>query len=1126
MVAQKLIHLFHALYVIFFFYNSSPGHPTWLCHWPVKVHPAYRPSYTCPVCRVDFYSFSLQEKQFLYLYQSNRLEILCNALYRVLDSPLSDPLTAETIVVQNPGMARWLSQHIAVETGIAANLNFPLPATFIWNIFSHTLGELPDLSSFNREILLWRILAELNELLTNPSMEAIAAYLRNDENGGKKFQLAGKIADLFDQYLVYRPELLLSWQQGADMHWQAVLWRKLTEHDVMHRATLFQRFNEAEKEGTLMSKKLPKRVCLFGINSLAPVYLEVISRISDLTEIHIFHLSPCAQAWDDILPERLLAMKRHSWRRQGQDDISNYFTSGNPLLASTGSMGQEFFSLLMELNPVEIDLYEAPEPTSLLAMIQGDILELHDRSKGAPQPLETTDNSIRFHCCHSPMREIQVLHDRLLDLFAADPDLKPADILVMAPDINQYAPIVTGVFGSAQDNLHIPWSIADRSYQTDQPVIDAFTGLLELASSRFTAPEVVALLQNRTILTKFNLQEEDIPALRASIFETGIRWGLDMKQRRQQGMDESELYTWAFGLDRLLLGYMTGTLEFPFQGIMPAGSIPEESAPWLGSLAAFIDALQKLQHKLQTDHTPSSWSKILLWMLEHFLDGSHNRCDQDGLRMLREKITRFADNCEQADFQVPVSLAIIHSHFSKQLAEPAGGQAFLSGKVTFCNMVPMRSVPFKIIWLLGMNDMDYPRSQRPPAFDLIAASPRLGDRSRRDDDRYLFLEALLSARNQLSISWLGRDQQSNADQPPSVVVAELRDYINRGWQSPPLGNCSDQLTVEYPLQAFSRHCFNGDSNTTTYAKVWLPAGEEAPDPTFIRQPLPEADVQQHIETSQLIHFWNHPVRYFLEQSIGLRLRMEDEILAESETFCLDNLQKYQLGQKLITRLLAGEDPETSFLQLQAAGELPAGQFGRMVYNERLKTAHSLTLELKPLMQGPVDPVEINLSLDEFRITGWLNSLFTIGRISYRTATCKPEDLLQLWIHHLLLHLTRPPETEPVSIHVATDTIICFKNIDDPATELERLLRYYRQGLGEPLHFYPKTSYAWAKANSDVAARNAARRAWYSGYYNGEEDDPAYTIALRGQYPLDETFENLAALFIPILGYMEEYHATA
>ena len=1063
----------------------------------------------------------------MHLYQSNRLENLFAALCGLLADPPADPLAAEIVVVQNPGMARWLSQHIALQTGIAANLAFPLPATFFWNIFEQTLGEMPDLSAFDRDVLLWRILAELDNLLADPAIEEVGAYLHDDADGSRKFQLAGKITDLFDQYLVYRPGMLLDWEKGKDNHWQAVLWRKLTADHSMHRATLLQHFSDAAAAENLYTKNLPERVCFFGINSLAPAYLEVISRISDLSDIHMFQLSPCRQAWDDILPERLLAMKRQSWRSQGLDDISSYFSSGNPLLASMGTTGREFFSQLMQLDPLETDLYEEPETSSLLAMIQADILDLRDRSQASLVPFDTNDSSIRFHCCHSPMREVQVLHDRLLDLFAADPSLKPADILVMAPDINLYAPAVAGIFGSAREELRIPWSIADRSLRGEQPLIDAFLGLLELVSSRFTAPEVVALLENQAILQKFDLKEDELPAMRSRIRDAGIRWGLDREQRRQQGMDDFGSHTWEFGIERLLLGYITGPLTGPFRDIMPCSGVMNDSGPWLGGLTAFIRKLQRLQQQLRKKHCPDSWSSILLQMLDDFFDDSSSR-DQDGLFMLREAINDFAAYCMQAGFSGAVSLPLIRSHFARQLAEPAGGQAFLSGRVTFCNMVPMRSVPFKVIWLLGMNDMDYPRSQRPPAFDLIAQKPLLGDRSRRDDDRYLFLEALLSARKHLSISWVGRDQQENSPRPPSVVAAELRDYINRAWQTDTDQTASDVLTVEYPLQPFSRHCFDGNPKTGSYTDVWLPAAGSLVEDFFISKPLPQLDTDlQQVDIDRLVQFWNHPVRFFLERRLGLRLRVDDDLLPESEAFQLNALEQYLLARDITTTLLADEDPLPLFHRLQAAGELPMGGFGHILFQDMHDTAASLSRELQPLIKKPVEPCEIDLPLADLRLSGWLTSLYSTGRISYRPATLKAKDILQLWIHHLILTMLQPAGVEPVSIHAATDQTICFRSVDDPGTELAPLLHYYRQGLSEPLHFYPKTSHAWAKAKTETAGMNSAGRTWFSDEFRkGEEEDPAYAIALRGHDPLDEQFELLAALFLPILEHMEEYHATA
>lgn len=1061
----------------------------------------------------------------MHLCQSNRLENLLTALCAVLAEPVSSVLAPELIVVQNPGMARWLSQQIALRTGICANIAFPLPAAFIWRVFEQTLGGLPDLREFSREVLPWRVLGELDSLLDLPALREISAYLNDDRDGGKRFALAGRIADLFDQYLVYRPDMVIAWEKGREQHWQARLWRQLTDGSGKHRAGVLERFFYAADSGTLRTDGLPERVCIFGINSLAPAYLEVISRISRHIDTRIFHFSPCRQAWDDIMPERLIALRRQSWRRRGVADVSRYYSTGNPLLASMGSVGREFFRLLVQMNPVaeEKDLYETPPQDSLLGQIQGDILDLRDRGKGERLPLKPDETSIRFHCCHSPMREVQVLHDRLLDLFAADSSLKPADILIMAPDISRYAAAVAGVFGSASGSLRIPWSIADQPRREEQPVFAAFLGLLALITSRCTAPEVAAVLENPVILARFAIAEQDVPQLRAKIMAAGIRWGLDQNQRRQQRTDAAAaLHTWEAGLDRLLLGCLTGPLDAPWQGIMPCGGGLHDGGDWLGSLADFIRRLQQLRRQTQRPQLPADWAALLLRMISTFLDSGSSQ-HQDGLLVLRQGIADFARSCDTAKFSQSLSLAVIRRHFEQMLAEPAGGQAFLSGRVTFCNMVPMRSVPFKVIWLLGMNDADFPRSQHPPAFDLIAQTPLPGDRSRRDDDRYLFLEALLSARSCLAVSWLGRDQRDNAPRPPSVVAAELCDYINRGWTAAS-GTAADQLTVEHPLQPFSRHCFDGSPAVASYRAEWLPAA--APAPAFSHRPLPRPEPLRQIDLSQLVRFWKHPVRFFLEQRLGLRTFCAADLLPESEVFAPDHLQKYLLAEEILKELRHGrEESKAPFHRRQAAGELPGGQFGHLLYWKMQAEAAELAAKLEPMLRQPAEPAEVDLIVEGVRLTGWLTSLHQSGRVTFRPASLKPNDLLQLWIQHLALLLCRPAGVEPRSVHAAKDKTVCFQAVADPQAELAVLVRLFQQGGCKPLRFYPETSYAWAKkAQSRTAAMEAARRAWHSGYVQGEQEDPAYEIALRGCEPLDEWFEELAGVFRPVLEHLADHQA--
>lgn len=1073
----------------------------------------------------------------LHLYQSNQLEALSSALVRVIEAPLSDPLQPETIVVQHPGMERWLSQQIARQTGIAANLNFPLPATFIWDIFESTGENLPGVSAFKRDVLLWRIMDWLDTPGSHPAMREIAHYLNDDDKKHKQFQLATKITRLFDQYLIYRPEMILRWEQGNDRHWQADLWRELnTQNEAStHWAHLLWKFHSAVDAGALNAESLPWRICFFGISALAPAYLKVLDAISSLTEVHLFHFSPCEEAWDDIVSEQEQAKRRKKINYKAVDETRAYFTSGNSLLASMGKAGRDFFSLLMDLNPVEQDLYQRPKPDSLLHTIQSDILNLRDRNETRDSKVLCDDRSVAFHSCHSPMREVQVLHDRLLDLFAEDPGLKPADILVMAPDINKYAPFISGVFGAPGGTHYIPWAIADLARPVEHPAIEAFLGLLALPGSRFTAAEVMALLETRAIAARFKLDSDALSNIRSRIPEAGIRWGLDKTHRTQQGVDESGMQTWAFGLERLLLGYMTGPLDSPLQEVMPFGGMLTGSETWLGGMAAFVQALQELQKALHQAHSPDDWYLILNQMLEVFFDDSEQSEDLESLRSLRESINTFRSNCEQAAYTHPLNLALISQYFGDEMSGNANAQAFLSGKVSFCSMIPLRSITSKVICLLGMNDSAYPRSERPLSFDLMAAEPRPGDRNQREADRYLFLEMLLQAREHLHISWVGQNLHTNDNQPPSALVAELRDTIDRGWTPPHESSrkkCAELLTQRHPLHAFSNKCFDAKNPAiASYNKTWLPLNTPPIDPLFISSPLEPVITMDDapVDMRELARFWNHPIRYFLQQRLGLNLRKEEEQLAETEAFSLDNLNKYLLTDQLVATKLAGLPEEADYHRMQAAGELPRSELGQVHYAKLQSTAHTMATVLQPLTEQPVEQVVLNLNLSGRCLNGRLHGLHTTGRVSYRAAKCSPKDLMQLWVHHLALLLTRPEGVALKSTHVATDFISSFSEASDPARELERLLIYFHQGVNSPLHFYSRTSFEWARTKNPEAKLNAARKKWCAGRYNpfAEETDIAHKIALRGlalEDLLDDQFEQLAALFNPILAHLEQDNA--
>jgi exodeoxyribonuclease V gamma subunit len=1082
----------------------------------------------------------------LFLHQANRLENLFNMLTEQRATSPDDPFEPEIIIVQNPGMANWLSQQTAIRQSIAANIHFPLPARFIWDIISAQGDVFQDDPGFTHAVMRWRILGLLPSLVDNPQFSQLKAYLQDTHDLHKPYQLACKISDLFDQYLVYRPDMLLNWEQGSEEHWQAELWRQLTISDnaekiknfiqttlsgnLQHRARLLEKFRSLAHHNRLSAEGLARRIFLFGISSLAPVYLEIVAAISALIDVHIFHLNPCHNFWEDLVSDKELAKRRTKWRRKGLEDASSYFDQGNSLLASLGTVGAEFNRQLMDLELYQFEDYQSSPDDSLLARIQNDILTLQDPSMPDIHDqfdLSPTDRSIQFHICHSPLREAQVLHDRLLDLFETNPDLTPGDILVMAPDMERYSAAVAGTWETNDDSLRIPWSLADRSHINDRPIIRSFLELMQILTGRFTGPEIIALLETEAVRNRFDIDEQGANSIRLWIRQTGICWGLDSEHRHALGIENSDLNTWRFGLDRMLLGYITGPLDDPYNDILPWPGIRDSEADLLGSLCTLLDRLWQLHLDFSKNHTPDTWSKLLSNLVTDFFLLDTNENDQESITILRDVIADLEEHCKTAGFNNHIDLTIILTFFKEALSTSYGGQAFLTGRVTFCNMVPMRSIPFRVICLLGMNDGDYPRSQHTPSFDLITSQPKTGDRNRRNDDRYLFLESLLSARDIFYISWVGRSQNDNAVLTPSVVIDELRNYIDRSCNTI-LGSPVSQLTTEYPLQPFSISCFEQTSASWSYAAAWMPPTTQTKyTPVFLPEILePTDENRRQVDINNLSRFWSHPVRFFLQERIGLQLWENEEDLPESEPFDLNHLEQYALGREVIQAHLNHEPPDRTFLRLQKSGSLPHQGFGDNFFNEMQKKILPFTNRVAALLVQPLEPFDLYGTIGAFTITGRLDNLYLVGRITYRHAQLKTKDLLQLWIHHLALNFMRPANCQPVSIHVATDRTILLHPPQEPEKLLFQLLELYFQGLSQPLHFYPETSCAWFLAAEDKKTR-AAETSWDGGYQRkGEKEDAAYQIGLRGDSALDKNFIVLTQILSPLFKHLEDLDATA
>ncbi|RFA27293.1 exodeoxyribonuclease V subunit gamma [Alkalilimnicola ehrlichii] len=642
----------------------------------------------------------------LQLYHSNRLESLADGLALLTQMPAGSPLAPETVLVQSNGMARWLALRLAERNGVCANLRFPYPAAYTWELFCTLLAEVPERSVYNPDILTWRLMSVLPQLKEEPGFEPLAHYLHGGDELAR-YELARRLADVFDQYLVYRPDWILAWEQGEEDHWQARLWRRLTEAGGAHRAALLERCLTALRSGEVAADKLPARLSVFGLSNLPPPLLTLLTELGRHIPIHLFLLSPTEDYWGDLRSEREI------YRQAADaDPEALYLATGNKLLASLGRQGRDFHELLLDQGPEEEALYEPPAGDSLLGGLQLDILELRNRGEdGERTMLAAADNSVQVHNCHSRMRELEVLHDQLLALFDGYPDLTPADVVVMTPDIEAYVPYIEAVFGTAEPH-RIPYTIADRSLRAEEPVAEAFLQLLELVESRFDADQVTSLLALPAVQRRFDIDEHELPRLHDWIRRNGIRWGVDAAHRAELELPAEEANSWRAGLRRMLLGYaLPGDERRLFAGTLPFDEVEGGVAELAGRLAEFLENLFRLPASLAGKRSAADWQLALNQVLERFFLGDEG--EETALQAIREALADLRAEVEAGGCDEALSLAVVLSHLRGALSAAGRAGSFLGGGVTFCAMVPMRSIPFEVVCLIGVNDGEYPRQHRP-----------------------------------------------------------------------------------------------------------------------------------------------------------------------------------------------------------------------------------------------------------------------------------------------------------------------------------------------------------------------------------------------------------------------------
>lgn len=1092
------------------------------------------------------------------------------------------PLEDEWVLVQSNGVAQWLRLALAQAPdqggmGIAAALKTELPSRFQWQAYRAVLGAdaVPAVSPFDKPLLVWRLMRLLPALLAEDVFTPLRRFLLDDDDLRKRYQLAERLADLFDQYQVYRADWLADWGAGHDetvtsrggrqavaeeLRWQPRLWRALlddvgAQHATGSRAAVHQRFMAAAQAWTgERPAGLPRRLVVFGISSLPQQSLEVLAALARWTQVLMCVHNPCAHDWSHIVADKdLLRAERMRQRRragsEGEIAEDGLHLHAQPLLAAWGKQGRDFIRLLDMHDAHEayaeriaaigqrIDVFDANAGDTLLRQLQDDIRDLRPLAETrAHWPALQADDSIRFHVAYGPQREVEILHDQLLAAFAADPSLRPRDVIVMVPDVGVYAPHVQAVFGLRPpgDARHIPYSLADQTQRHHDPLLGALERLLALPQSRVAVSDVLDWLEVPALRARFGIAAAQLPLLQRWVAAANVRWGLHAEQRRALDLPQAEAHnSWDFGLQRMLLGYAVGDGQH-WAGIEPLDEIGGLDAALLGPLAQLLETLQAQWRALAEPATPVQWGERLRALLADCFAAEAD-ADVFTLRRLDQALQAWLDACAAAAMEEALPLSVVREHWLAQLDQAALSQPFFAGAVTFATLMPMRAIPFRVVALLGMNDGDYPRSRIPMDFDLMAQDWRPGDRSRREDDRYLFLEALLSARDRLHLSWVGRSIHDQSERAASVLVAQLREHLAAGWrlagdEELPQDKAGERLlqtlTVEHRLQPFHPAYFTvgGDARLFSHAREWraglVPAAAAMPQ----AGPLAPFKLDGTLTLRLLANFLKEPARAFLQLRLGVYFDADEATVQDQEPFALDGLQNWQLQDELIQAQKAALDADLpredaladTLARMARRGVLPAGHFGALVQAElaapmdKMFGDYAQVLAAWPHALPDVLLDYLPAGQDEaLRLLDWLGGL----RANDEGARCRVllestglvknrryrrDKLLPYWVAHVAGHLGGEALSTVIVSKAGTVTLAPLSS-EDARLYWDVVLQAWQQGLTMPLPLALRTGLAWLEAQGP-AGDTPQSVGWQKARACYEGDDSMFSRAEKADSP--------------------------
>ncbi|RBO93841.1 exodeoxyribonuclease V subunit gamma [Nocardia puris] len=1051
----------------------------------------------------------------LHIHRAERADALADALAALLAVPPPDPFAAEVVAVPAKGIERWLTQHLSAvlgvsgggRDGIAANIRFPPPAALVAEVLAASSGVAAQDDPWAHERAVWALLRVVDAAAAEPWAAVLARHLgagdppRGEHRLGRRYATAAHLAGLFEGYGAQRPRLITEWASGADtdgaghpipgdLAWQPQLWRRLRgELDAPSPA---ERLDAAcarlRAEPDLV--ELPQRLSLFGVTRLPTDQLAVLDALAATRDVHLWLAHPSPVMWsalsgarpaiaraDDetaaLVQHPLLSGLARDVRETQQRLASLTAVSTDEHIPSAANLaGPEWYSnaspAAAEDDSVEHANHPAPpDHSTLLSALQAGI-----RDDAWPPPAIPADDSVRVHVCHGPSRQVEVLRECLLGLFAADTALEPRDVLIMCPDVETYAPLVRAAFGarsggeSPQEATHpahqLRVRLADRDRSVTNPLLAVIAVLLELADGRVTVTQVLDLAAAETVRRRCGFDEDAIERLREWAAESGARWGIGQRQRQAFGLADFGQNTLNGAVDRILLGVTADeSAEDWLDLALPLDDVDSNDVDLAGRFAEFVDRLAVCLRDLRGPRPAHEWAAVLARALDLLTDVP------DSQSWMRTEARREIAAATEHAGDTPLRLADVTVLLSSRLAARPTRANFRTGELTVCTLVPMRSVPHRVVVLLGMDDDVFPRTGGVDGDDVLARDPLLGERDPRAEDRQLLLDAVLAAREKLLIFHTGADPITGAHRPPAIPVAEVLDAVRAHVGAAGMR----EIVTRHPLQGFDRRNFLAD-NPFSFDEVALAGAvaagaAPAPRPPFLAEPLPMPD-QGDVALADLIAFAEHPVRGFLWQRLGLRVPDHEEDIADRLPIELDGLAKWELGERLLAARLTGADPAVLRAAEWRRGTLPPFALGAAVLDEVEHTVDRLVRASQPDYEGEARAVDIAIDLGGGRmLTGTVPEVRADTLVRTTFSRLAPKHRMAAWVSLLALAATEDRPWRAVTTgrgqfhRPAWRSTLTAPDAPAAVAILRELVRLRDLGRTEPLPVAPTATAAYA-----------------------------------------------------------------